>query len=54
MPGPAKVKVVELMVEAFMASLNVAVTTVLGQTPVARFGGLRKSPWAERMPRYWL
>jgi hypothetical protein len=34
-----KVKVVVLIVAGFIASLKVAVTTVLGQTPVARFGG---------------
>jgi hypothetical protein len=34
-----KVKVVVLIVAGFIASLKVALTTLLGQTPVARFGG---------------
>jgi hypothetical protein len=39
-PGPVKVKVVVLIVEGFIASLKVAVTTVLGQTPVVAVGGV--------------
>ena len=39
MPGPVKVKVVVLIVEDFIASLKVAVTTVLGQMPDEPFGG---------------
>jgi hypothetical protein len=35
-----KVKVVVLIVAGFIASLNVAVTAVLGQTPTAPFGGV--------------
>jgi|ERR1017187_878646 hypothetical protein len=38
-PG-ATVKVVVLMVTGFIASLNVAVITVLGQTPAAPFRGV--------------
>lgn len=38
-PGPVKVNVVVLMVEAFIASLKVAVTKVLGQMPGAPLGG---------------
>jgi hypothetical protein len=34
-PGPVKVKVVVLIVAGFIASLKVAVTAVLGQTPFA-------------------
>jgi hypothetical protein len=34
-----KVKVVVLIVAGFIASLKVALTTVLGQMPMARFGG---------------
>ena len=37
-PG-VSVKVVVFKVEAFMASLKVALTTELGQTPSATFGG---------------
>jgi hypothetical protein len=37
-PGSVKVKVVVLIVEGFIASLKVAVTTVLGHTPTARTG----------------
>jgi hypothetical protein len=37
-PGIVKVKVVVLIVEGFIASLNVAVTTVLGHTPAVRTG----------------
>lgn len=40
MPGPVTVKVVVLMVAGFMASLKVAVTTVLGQMPGAPLGGV--------------
>jgi len=39
-PGPVKVKVVVLIVAGFIASLKVAVTTVLGQTPAAPLGGV--------------
>jgi hypothetical protein len=39
-PGPIKVKVVALIVAGFIASLKVAVTTVLGQTPTIAFGGV--------------
>ena len=39
-PGPARVKVVMLIVLGCIASLNVAVTTVLGQTPATPFGGV--------------
>src|ERR1700722_15157957 len=41
-PG-ATVKVAELMEATFMASLKVAVTTELEQTPVTAFGGLTES-----------
>jgi hypothetical protein len=39
-PGPFKVKVVVLIEEGFIASLKVAVTTVLGQTPGVPLGGV--------------
>ena len=39
-PGPVKVKVVVLIVAGFIASLKVAVTTVLGQTPTAPASGV--------------
>lgn len=42
MPG-ATVKVVVLMVTGFIASLNVAVITVLGHTPTAPLGGVTES-----------
>src|SRR6202140_4675934 len=38
-PGPVTVKVVPLMVAAFMISLNVAEMVVLTATPVAPFAG---------------
>ena len=38
-PGPVTVKVVALMVVAFMASLKVAEMVVLTATPVAPFAG---------------
>src|ERR1700687_104580 len=38
-PGPGNVKVVPLMVAAFMTSLNVAEMVVLTATPVAPFAG---------------
>ena len=41
-PG-ATVKVAELMEATFMASLKVAVTTELEQTPAAPFGGLTET-----------
>jgi hypothetical protein len=41
-PGPVKVKVVAglMIVAGFMASLNVAVTAVLGHIPTARLSGV--------------
>lgn len=39
LPGPTKVKVVALIVEGFIARLNVAVTNVLGQMPVVPLTG---------------
>src|SRR5580693_10777391 len=38
-PGPAKVKVVLVMVEDCIAALKVAVTNVLGQMAIALFAG---------------
>jgi energy-converting hydrogenase Eha subunit B len=42
-PGPVNVKVVVLIVAAFIAWLKVAVTTVLGQTPTAPFAGVSET-----------
>src|SRR4029077_7498887 len=39
-PGPANFTVVVLIVVGFIASLNVAVTVVVGHTPIAAFGGV--------------
>jgi hypothetical protein len=39
-PGPVNVKVVALIVAGFMATLKVAVTIVLGQTPTAPARGV--------------
>jgi hypothetical protein len=44
------VKVVVLMVEGFMVSLKVAVTTVLGQRPVAPAGGVTEITVGTRKP----
>ncbi|MFZ0914059.1 MAG: hypothetical protein WAN09_12295 [Candidatus Korobacteraceae bacterium] len=43
-----------MIVAGFIASLKVAVTTVLGQTLVAPLGGLQKSRWVERKGCYLL
>jgi hypothetical protein len=39
-PGPVKVNVEAVIVAGFIASLKVAVTTVLGQTLAARLAGV--------------
>jgi hypothetical protein len=39
-PGPVKVNVVVVIVAGLIASLKVAVTTVLGQTLAARLAGI--------------
>lgn len=38
-PGPARVKVIELIVVGFIATLKLAVTNWVTGTPVARFAG---------------
>jgi hypothetical protein len=40
--GPVKVKVVELIVEGFIAPLKPAMATVLGQIPVLAFEGAKE------------